>query len=292
MLITPSVTYDTQGASCTVTLAAPAAQNEVIDLTSSDPTNAPVPATVTVSAGQSAVNVPITTKQVATAEQVIITAKQDPSSGLGANQVNGSFTISPLLSGVSISPTSVVGGKTASGTITLAQSTPANLTLKLTSSTSAISVPATVVVPAGTSSATFTVSTKSVAANVTGTITVSEGVATKTATLQVNVGGPIFTLSNVHFTKNANGTYTGNAVLTNTSASTVTNVVLTGASLGGAPTTIHLPVPIGTMAPNASVSGPSTYPASAGKSGTKVNLVLNGTYTGGTWTITTPVTLP
>jgi subtilase family serine protease len=290
--VAPSVAYDAQGATGTVTLGVTAAGNEVVALTSSDPTHASVPSTVTVTPGNNSVTFPITTKQVATSEQVTITAQPAPGSTLGAFPASGQFTICPLLSSFSIAPTSVVGGNTAGGTISLAQSTPVNLTLNLTSSNPAVTVPATVVVPAGQTSATFPITTRAVAANVTATVTVTEGAVTKAATLHVQVGGPIFTLSNVNGIKNANGTYTGLAVLTNTSASTVSDVVLTASQLGPAATSTLVPLTIGTMAPNASVSGSFTYPASAGKSGTKVTLTLNGTYTGGTWTISIPVTLP
>ena len=91
------------------------------------------------------------------------------------------------LSAVSVSPTSVVGGTTAQGTITLTGAAPSAGALVTLSSanTSVVSVPASVTVVAGSSSATFSVNTSTVTANTAVTITASYNGVSRTTTLTV-----------------------------------------------------------------------------------------------------------
>jgi hypothetical protein len=71
---------------------------------------------------------------------------------------------SASLSSLSVSPTDVVGPDPATGTVTLSSAAPSGgFTVDLTSdNTAAATVPSSVTVPAGSTSATFTVSTKEV----------------------------------------------------------------------------------------------------------------------------------
>src|SRR5215213_3091092 len=98
-----------------------------------------------------------------------------------------STTTTASLSGVSMSPTSVVGGSTAQGTITLTGAAPSGGAVVTLSSanTSVVSVPASVTVVAGASSATFGVNTSAVAANTGVTITATYGGVSRTTTLTV-----------------------------------------------------------------------------------------------------------
>jgi hypothetical protein len=93
------------------------------------------------------------------------------------------------LSGLTLSPASVVGGKpTAANTVTLTSPAPANgATITLTSTNPAIAaVPASVSVAGGsTVSAPFTITTTSVAAATHVTIRASDGTNTKLETLTV-----------------------------------------------------------------------------------------------------------
>ncbi len=91
------------------------------------------------------------------------------------------------LSAVSVSPTSVVGGTTAQGTITLTGGAPSGGAVVTLSSanTSIVSVPASVTVAAGTSSANFGVNTSAVNANTSVTITATYGGVSRTTTLTV-----------------------------------------------------------------------------------------------------------
>ncbi|HET6853859.1 MAG TPA: hypothetical protein VFH46_16270 [Pyrinomonadaceae bacterium] len=99
-----------------------------------------------------------------------------------------STTTTPAsLSAVSVSPTSVAGGTTAQGTITLTGGAPSGGAVVTLSSanTSVVSVPASVTVAAGSSSATFGVNTSAVTANTAVTITATYAGVSRTTTLTV-----------------------------------------------------------------------------------------------------------
>jgi hypothetical protein len=96
-------------------------------------------------------------------------------------------TTAASLSAISVSPTSVVGANTAQGTITLTGAAPSGGAVVTLSSanTSVVSVPASVTVVAGASSATFGVNTAAVTANTSVTITATYGGVSRTTTLTV-----------------------------------------------------------------------------------------------------------
>jgi len=93
------------------------------------------------------------------------------------------------LSGLTLSPTSVVGPASSTGTVTLTSAAPAGgIVVTLSSSNSAVaSVPAlgSVTVAAGATSATFTVTTVAVTASSSATITATAGSVIQTAVLTV-----------------------------------------------------------------------------------------------------------
>jgi hypothetical protein len=102
---------------------------------------------------------------------------------------NLTLTISatPTVASVTLNPTSVLGGNSSQGTVTLsglALSGGATITLT-SSSTAAAQVPASVVVPAAASSATFTITTSSVSPSTNSIISASYNSSTQTATLAV-----------------------------------------------------------------------------------------------------------
>src|SRR6267154_1455263 len=91
----------------------------------------------------------------------------------------------PTLSSIGLNPTSVTGGSPSTGTITLSGPAASGASVYLSSSASAATVPASVTVAAGASSANFTVNTTSVTTSTVVTITGSYGGASKTASLTV-----------------------------------------------------------------------------------------------------------
>jgi len=103
--------------------------------------------------------------------------------------LTASLTVTPslALSSLTLIPTSVTGGNSSQGTVTLNGAAPSGgAVVTLSSSNTAVAtVPASVTVPAGTASATFTVTTSTVTAATSAIISASYGGATATATLTV-----------------------------------------------------------------------------------------------------------
>jgi uncharacterized repeat protein (TIGR03803 family) len=93
----------------------------------------------------------------------------------------------PTLTGLTFDPVNVVGGKTSAGTATLSGPAPSgNAVVTLSSSNpSVVSVPATVTVPAGATSASFDVSTKRVKRTQTVSIEASYNGGSVSATLTI-----------------------------------------------------------------------------------------------------------
>jgi hypothetical protein len=96
-----------------------------------------------------------------------------------------SVLINPALASVVLNPTTVTGGTSSTGTVTLTGAAAAAATVTLSSNNGAAVVPATATVAAGQTSGTFQVTTNAVSASTPATITATYGVA-KTAALTVN----------------------------------------------------------------------------------------------------------
>ena len=167
-----------------VTLSGPAPSGGVVVTLSSSGLAAVVPATVAVSTGQSSVTFPVTTSVVTSSQIVTITATY-----AGVTQ-RADLTINipaVTVASLSLSSSSVTGGTSVTGTVRLsgpAQTGGAVVTLR--SSGSAASVPSSLTVAAGLSSATFTVTTSAVSSSQSVIITASLGSSSQTAILTVN----------------------------------------------------------------------------------------------------------
>ncbi len=91
------------------------------------------------------------------------------------------------LSSLALSPTSVTGGASSVGTVTLTAPAPSGGTaVSLTSSNAAVAVPSSVTVPGGQSGASFAASTNTVGAPTSVTVTASAAGVSRTAVLTVN----------------------------------------------------------------------------------------------------------
>jgi WD40 repeat protein len=151
-----------------------------VTLSSSNPSVLAVPQFLNVPRGATSVDFNLVSHLVSSNQAVTITAKY-----AGVTKT-ATITVTPLLlTGLSISPASVVGGARATGTVTLETSVAAATAVQLSSSSSSVSVPSTVVVAAGARSATFPIETKKVTAQVNVTIKALLGSASKNATLAV-----------------------------------------------------------------------------------------------------------
>ncbi|MGD0363470.1 MAG: FG-GAP-like repeat-containing protein [Bryobacteraceae bacterium] len=175
-----------------LTLTSPAPANGLVfNLTSSNPSFASVPATVTVPAGATvSPNFNITTAPLATSTSATIFAS--------LNGVNGSLAIATLklqaaqVSSVVLTPSVIAGGTTTTGNIVnlqgLAPAGGLTVTLSSSNGTAAV-VPTTVVVPANASSAPFTLTAGYVASSVQITITATTASTSVTAPLTINPDG-------------------------------------------------------------------------------------------------------
>jgi hypothetical protein len=167
------------------------AGGQVYTLTSNNPSVASVPPSVTVPAGANSATFTVTTNSVAVSTPVMITVWADGNGGDLVLWVDPAASGSPTLASLTVNPSSLTGGATSQGTATLSAAAPAGgQTVTLSSSNSAIaSVPASVTVGAGATSATFTVATTSVPSSAVVTVTGTSGGTTRTADLTVTPSG-------------------------------------------------------------------------------------------------------
>jgi len=141
-----------------------------------------------------------------------------------------------------VSPASVTGGSSATGTVTLTGNAPVGgTTVTLSSSSPSATVPPSVAVAAGTFTATFTVTTSPVSVAATATVTATYGAA-KTASLTVNPApsGPAY-LSNLTLSSTA---------ITGGSGATGTMTLSSPAPAGGTTVALHSNNPAATVTPS------------------------------------------
>ena len=184
----------------TVTLSGPAPSGGAqVALSSSDISVATVPSSVTVVAGATSATFTVNTSAVTASTTVTISASYAGITKSASLTVNPAPPPTPTLTSLTLSPPSVTGGTSSRGTVTLSGPAPsggAQVTLS-SSDTSAATVPSSVTVAAGATSATFTVSTSAVATSTTVTISASYAGITKSASLTVNPAPPPPTLSSL-----------------------------------------------------------------------------------------------
>lgn len=181
--VSPNPMYSGGTATGTVTLNAPAGVNgTVVNATSSNTSAATVPSTFTVPAGATQGTFTITGQNVAVNTATTITVTK------GTSSLNKVVTVAPnKLGNLTINPNSVGGGATAVGTVSLLGGAPqGGFLVNLTANSSILSVPATVTVPQGSQTATFTISTLVVTATYTRTVTASAQGVSKIASITVH----------------------------------------------------------------------------------------------------------
>ena len=166
------------GVTATVTLAAKApAGGVVLPLSSSNAAVASVPAAVTIPAGATSGSFPVPTQNVSAPQSVAISA----------GGKTASLTVTPAaLVVITLNPKTLVGGGSVTATVTLNGPAPAGgAPIALASSHAAATVPAFVVVPAGQTSAPFTIVTSRVTGNVKATISATYNGVVQKATLTI-----------------------------------------------------------------------------------------------------------
>jgi hypothetical protein len=179
-----SVIGGTQPSTGTVTLSGPAPAGGAQVSLSSNNGAASVSSSVTVPAGVTSANFTVSTSSVAVTTTVVISASYG-----GATQT-ASLRVTPpplpTVSSLALNPTSVIGGTSSTGTVTLSGPAPAGgAQVALSSNSGAASVPSSVTVPAGATRATFRVNTSIVLFSTAATISASYNSTSRTATLSV-----------------------------------------------------------------------------------------------------------
>jgi hypothetical protein len=240
----------------TIILQGPAPSGGVSVALTSNNAVISVPSSVTVPAGATSASFTITTLAVSTSTAAQIQAQ--PGTNYTATLwVDPSPTAGPL--SVTLSPTSVYGGTTSQGTVTLSSPAPSGGTVvTLSSSNTAVAtVPTSVTVPAGSTSATFTASTSAVSFQTLVAITASSGGATESATLKVNpapspvtVASLVLNPTSVHGGNKSQGTVTLNEV----APSGGLVVTLTSSNTGVATVPASVTVPAGAQSATFTVS--------------------------------------
>jgi len=114
-----------------------------------------------------------------------------------AKSVSATFnsTSTGALSSLSVNPTSVIGGNSSTGTVTLTAAATANLVVTLSSDNASATVPPSVTVPQGATSASFSIGTKSVTSPTVANISAAFNGMTKIAALTVTPAPALLSLS-------------------------------------------------------------------------------------------------
>jgi uncharacterized protein (TIGR03437 family) len=172
----------------TVTLNGVAPGGGVNILLASDSNNARVPAVVTVPFGQRSMDFAITTLAVTRAQTVNLTAT------LSRTTVSVALTLVPPLQ-LTLEASAVVGGNPVSGTVTLGDPAPATGAIVTLQSADTAAQVQPVIIPAGQSLQTFTVTTSAVTAARTVTISAIYGLLRQTALLTVNPAAAVTLVS-------------------------------------------------------------------------------------------------
>lgn len=206
LYISPSTIYSGDSTTGTVTLAAPAPPGGVKVTLISDSPKLSVPSSVVVPAGN--LGISFVAKAGVTSASVTATV----TATLGTNRTKAVVTIQPGgLSGFTLSPNLVVGGATTPvmATVTLdGAATSGGATVLIQSSDSTISLPSTLSVSAGNTSATLTIPHRAVDYPRTVNITATRGTTSKVVTLTL-LPAPITSFTTSTSQVVAGNTFTG-----------------------------------------------------------------------------------
>lgn len=95
----------------------------------------------------------------------------------------------PTLASLTLSPSSVIGGSSSTGTVTLSGTAQTATTVQLRSNNSNAAVPSSVIVSAGTMSVTFNITTRRVSSRTSAQITATANNTSRSATLTITPPG-------------------------------------------------------------------------------------------------------
>ena len=239
----------------------------VVSLTSLNTSLVTVPASVTVPAGQTSVNFTANTSPVSQ-----FTFAEIRASAAGVTVSSGLFlSVSLAPTSVTFTPSSIVGPGTVTGRVTLGSASPGNSLVNLASSNSVLAtVPFSVIVTQGQTSATFPVNVAQVASATTVQISATFDNVTRSGTLTINPStGGAPSLSSVAINP---------ASVVGGSSSTGT-VTLSGAAPGGG-------VTVSLSENSASTTVPASVTVPSGSTSASFTITTSSVTTATTSTIT------
>jgi hypothetical protein len=185
LTISPDTVTAGTAAHGTVTLAAAASTNTVVTLESTDTTVLTVPASVTVPAGATSSDFPVTTIAFTGPGMfACVNGTTDGTTHTDCLNINPTPS-GPVLFSVTFSPSTVAGGSPATGTVTFASTTDGAVVSLVSGNPAVVTVPAEVVVSGGQSTGAFSVTTSAVTATTTVTVAATAFGISRTGTLTV-----------------------------------------------------------------------------------------------------------
>jgi hypothetical protein len=182
-----SVVGGVQSSTGTVTLSGAApASGATVTLSSSNTAAARVPSIVTVPAGATSATFTVSTSAVAASTTVTVIATYSGATRSASLTVAPAPPPPPTVSSLTLNPANVFGGQSSRGTVTLTGPAPAGgAQVFLSSNNGAATVPSRVFIPAGATSASFTVNTSFVLISTSATISASYNGTARSATLSI-----------------------------------------------------------------------------------------------------------
>jgi hypothetical protein len=185
LTLSPAIVVGGATSQATLTLSGPAPEGgAAVALSSSDPALATVPASVTVPGGATSAGFTVTSLPVQWATGVSIAATYGGVMQVARLIVTEAPPNGNQLTSLTVAPEVVVGGTPAQGTVTLAAAATSDVAVTLGSTDPSVAtVPASVTVRSGSSSATFTITTLAVAGSGWALITVEAGGVTRSASI-------------------------------------------------------------------------------------------------------------
>lgn len=166
----------------TVTINVPAATGGAVVNVVADNPILTINSPVIIPAGATSVNFPITAANIAIANDVLVNI----TASRGGPGITRQLTVKATAATLDISPSTVIGGNNATGTLSIAS--PAGvggLTFNLASDIGQAQVPASATILQGQTSTTFNITTSVVVGQVTATITATSGAVVASDTLVI-----------------------------------------------------------------------------------------------------------
>jgi len=186
VVLTPASVRGGTNTSLRVNITCKAPVGGLVVALSSNRAEATPVATVTVPAGQTFVTKSVPTTTVSANATAVLSAVAN------GYTKTANLTITPSIpTAVSLTPNVVVGGNSSTGKVTLnGPAGPDGAVVTLVSSSPKVTVPATVTVPAGATSANFTASTVTIPSNINATVRATFNGTTATGTIAVQAPKP------------------------------------------------------------------------------------------------------